>query len=215
MVEDAERLGLPPIELRKVVPFVAVTEAINGLLVNESVRRLQLADRVSYALAAALAAGVDPDDLLEVLGRETDADVELIALFGEPITRTAAGVERSWSGALTASVTTAGVTVATLVLYPRLIGELLMLDAVGDRAPEALGIALLRSRPLSHLERYLAPLPVPGDRKHTGWLPRDRARCCDADVPGPDDPRLPADNPARARPPRRGQLRSGRQRAGR
>jgi purine catabolism regulator len=57
MVEDAERLGLPPVELRQVVPFVAVTEAINGLLVNESVRRLQLADRVSHALAAALAAG--------------------------------------------------------------------------------------------------------------------------------------------------------------
>jgi hypothetical protein len=118
---------------------------------------------------------VDPDDLLEVLKRETDADVELIALSGEPITRTAAGVERSWSGALTASVATAGVTVATLVLYPRLIGELLMLDAVRDRAPEALGIALLRSRALSHLERYLARLPVPGDRKHIGWLPRDRA----------------------------------------
>jgi hypothetical protein len=47
-----------------------------------------------------------------------DADVELIALSGEPITRTATDVERSWSGALTASVTIAGVTVATLVLYP-------------------------------------------------------------------------------------------------
>ena len=34
MVEDAERLGLPPIERRKFVPFVAVTEAINGLLVT-------------------------------------------------------------------------------------------------------------------------------------------------------------------------------------
>jgi purine catabolism regulator len=52
MAEDAERLGLPPIELRKVVPFAAVTEAINGLLVNESVRRLQLAGRVSHASAA-------------------------------------------------------------------------------------------------------------------------------------------------------------------
>ena len=41
---------------------------------------------------------VDPDDLLEVLERETDADVELIALSGEPITRTTADVERSWSG---------------------------------------------------------------------------------------------------------------------
>jgi PucR family transcriptional regulator, purine catabolism regulatory protein len=57
MAEDAERLGLPLIELRKVVPFVAFTEAINGLLVNESVRRLQLADRVSHAWAATRAAG--------------------------------------------------------------------------------------------------------------------------------------------------------------
>ena len=57
MAEDAERLGLPLIELRKVVPFVAFTEAIDGLLVNESVRRLQLADRVSHAWAATRAAG--------------------------------------------------------------------------------------------------------------------------------------------------------------
>jgi hypothetical protein len=35
LVEDAERLGLPLIELRKVDPFVAVTGTINGLLVNE------------------------------------------------------------------------------------------------------------------------------------------------------------------------------------
>ncbi len=66
MVEDAERLGLPPYRAaqgRSVCRshrggrLVAVTEAINDLLVNESVRRLQLADRVSHALAAALAAG--------------------------------------------------------------------------------------------------------------------------------------------------------------
>jgi len=78
---------------------------------------------------------IDPDDLIEVLERETDADVELIALSGEPITRTAADVERSWSGVLTAPVATAGVTVTTLVLYPRPISELLMLDAARDRAP--------------------------------------------------------------------------------
>ncbi len=148
--------GCRPIELRKVVPFVAVTEAVD---LSQSPRRSTTCSSTSPCAACSSLTGchtlwqqpwqpaVDPDDLLEVLEREADADVELIALSGEPITRTAAAVERSWSGALTASVATAGVTVATL-----------------------------------------APLPVPGDRKHTGWLPRGRARCCDADVPGPRRP---------------------------
>lgn len=154
MIEDAERLHLPLIELRKVVPFVAVTEAINGRLVNESVRRLQLADRVSHALASALADGADPDELLAVLADVIDADIELISLTGEPIARAVADVERPRSGAVTAPVTTAGVTVATLALYPRPTSDPVMLEASRDRAPEALGLALLRSRPLSHLERY-------------------------------------------------------------
>jgi len=153
MVDEAARVGLPLIELRTVVPFVGITEAINGLLVNEAVRRLQLADRVSHALAATLAAGGDPDQLLEVLEAETHAPTELISLSGEPIARSQSDREPASSATVTAPVTTAGVTVATLVFYPNAASDPLMLDAARDRAPEALALALLRSRPLSHLER--------------------------------------------------------------
>lgn len=153
MVDDAAELGLPLIELRQVVPFVSVTEAINGQLVNVSVRRLQHADRVSHALAAALASDTDLDELIEILARETDADVELISLSGEPLALSSPPVELASTGTVTAPVTTGGVTVATLLLHPRPTSDALILDAARDRAPEALGLALLRSRPLSHLER--------------------------------------------------------------
>ncbi len=157
MVSAARQLGFPLIELRKVVPFVAVTEAINGLLINESVRRLQLADRLSHALAATLAEAGDLQALLDVLARETDAAAELISLTGEPIAQSS--VDTGESGAVpsahdvAAPVTTAGVTVAMLVLHPGPGSDALMLDAARDRATEVLGLALLRSRPLSHHER--------------------------------------------------------------
>lgn len=157
MITMARQLGLPLIELRKVVPFVAVTEAINGLLINESVRRLQLADRVSHALATALAEGGDLQVLLDVLARVTGAAAELISLTGEPIAQS--NVNRgqadtdSSARVVTAPVTTAGVTVAMLVLRPGPGSDSVMLDAARNRATEAVGLALLRSRPLPHRER--------------------------------------------------------------
>lgn len=78
MAEDAERLGLPLIELRKVVPFVAVTEAVNGLLVTSPcAARSSLTGCQKPGEQPGQPAG-DPDDLLEVLERETAADVELM-----------------------------------------------------------------------------------------------------------------------------------------
>ena len=83
MVEDAEGLGLPLIELRKVVPFVAVTEAINGLLVTSPCAACSsLTGCHTPGEQPGQPAG-DPDDLLEVLERETAADVELIALASD------------------------------------------------------------------------------------------------------------------------------------
>ena len=52
-------VGPAPDRAAPVVRFVEVTQAINGQLVNESVRRLQLADQVSHALAAGLADGAE------------------------------------------------------------------------------------------------------------------------------------------------------------
>ncbi len=167
MVLSARELGFPLIELRRVVPFVAVTEAINGLLINESVRRLQLADRVSHALNATLADDGDLQALLDVLAHETDASAEVVLLTGEPLAQsnvsaTQAGTIPGAPGAaapfavtevVTAPITTGGVTVAMLVLHPGPRSDPLTLAAARDRATEVLGLALLRSRPLSHHER--------------------------------------------------------------
>ena len=157
MVEEAERLHLPLLELRKVVRFVEVTQAVNGLLVNESVRRLQLADRVSHALAAGLADGAEIGQLMGILAAEVRADVTLTAPNGEVIAEASPDPDDPSPAAadhpIVAPVSSAGVTVALLSLHPRRGADLLLLDAARDRAPEALGLALLRSRPLSRLER--------------------------------------------------------------
>jgi purine catabolism regulator len=158
MVEEADRVHLPLLELRRVVRFVEVTQAINGLLVNESVRRLQLADRVSHALAAGLADGADVGRLMGILAAEVRADAVLTAPDGEVIAEASADPERPPAAdrrdsPIVAPVSSAGVTVALLTLDPRPGADLLLLDAARDRAPEALGLALLRSRPLSRLER--------------------------------------------------------------
>ncbi|MFC8502136.1 PucR family transcriptional regulator [Pedococcus sp. NPDC057267] len=156
MVDEAERRGFPIIELHGVVRFVEVTQSINSGLINESVRRLQLADRVSHALAAGLAEGAELPELAAILSRVAHATVRLTRPGGEPI---AEAVHPSSLGngrhgeALTAPVTSAGVTVAILALVPTGDSDLLMLQAARERAPEALGLALLRWSPLSQLER--------------------------------------------------------------
>jgi len=157
MVQEAERLHLPLVELRKVVRFVEVTQSINGLLVNESVRRLQLADRVSHALAAGLADGAGVAELLAILAAEVHADAILTAPNGDVLAEAGPDPEGPAAPAqdhpIVAPVRSAGVTVALLTLRPRSGADLLLVDAARDRAPEALGLALLRSRPLSRLER--------------------------------------------------------------
>jgi purine catabolism regulator len=156
MVDEARRLDFPLIELHAVVRFVEVTQAVNGTLINASVRQLQLADRVSHALAAGLADGAHIDDLLGILARVAQARARLVTPAGELIaeagTEPAPSLNKSMPD-ITAPVNSAGVTVAMLTLTPGPDSDLLMLHAARDRAPEALGLALLRWRPLSQVQR--------------------------------------------------------------
>jgi PucR family transcriptional regulator, purine catabolism regulatory protein len=151
MVEQAERLGLPLVEFRQVVPFVEVTEAINGRLINESVRRLRLGDQVSRTLLAVLSDGGDITELLQALSEQIGADAELVALSGQLLAWSES--DRPRSDVVTAPVVIAGGTVATLVLFPGADTEPAALSAAQDRAPEVLGLALQRSHPASQAER--------------------------------------------------------------
>jgi purine catabolism regulator len=85
MVAAAEAAGLPLIELRKVVPFVSVMQAINSSLVSESVSQLRRADEASHAMAVELAHGGSLDRILSVLAGITHSEVTLASLTGAPL----------------------------------------------------------------------------------------------------------------------------------
>ena len=82
MVQAAESAGLPLIELRKVVPFVGIMQAINSMLVSESVAHLRRADEASHAMAVELAHGSSLDQILAVLAGLIDATLELSSVSG-------------------------------------------------------------------------------------------------------------------------------------
>lgn len=82
MISAAEEAGLPLIELRRVVPFVAVMEAINSQLVSQSAAQLQQADQASHAMAVELAHGGSLDRILGVLAAATGSEVVLTSTGG-------------------------------------------------------------------------------------------------------------------------------------
>lgn len=82
MVSAAEAAGLPLIELRRVVPFVGVMQAINSMLVSEQVSQLRRADEASHAMAVELAHGGSLDRILAVLAGITHSEVTLASLTG-------------------------------------------------------------------------------------------------------------------------------------
>ncbi|MCC2661170.1 MAG: transcriptional regulator, CdaR family, partial [Arthrobacter sp.] len=91
MIRAAEEAGLPLIEFRKVVPFVGIMQAINSILVSESVAHLRRADEASHAMAVELAHGSSLDQMLAVLARIVDAGLELSTVSGVTLGSAAAG----------------------------------------------------------------------------------------------------------------------------
>lgn len=82
MIRAAEEAGLPLIEFRNVVPFVGIMQAINSMLVSESVAHLRRADEASHAMAVELAHGSSLDRILAVLAGIIEAALELSTVSG-------------------------------------------------------------------------------------------------------------------------------------
>lgn len=95
MLAKAEEYGLPVVELRKVVPFVGVMQAINSMLVSESVGHLQRADAATRAMAAELAHGASLDKMLGVLAGITSSAVKLTSPWGVTM---GSAVPEGWNG---------------------------------------------------------------------------------------------------------------------
>ena len=112
MVAAAEAAGLPLIELRKVVPFVSVMQAINSSLVSESVSQLRRADEASHAMAVELAHGGSLDRILAVLAGITGSEVTLASLTGAPLASATPGHAETGDPSANAAGTDAAGTAA-------------------------------------------------------------------------------------------------------
>jgi purine catabolism regulator len=184
LVDEADDLGFPLIELRRRIPFVDVAEAINAELVNESVTRLRYGGELAHALSGVLGEGGDVRALLELVEQRTGVPVALFDSRGQLITEVPAGRVAPDAdpptplGGTTSRISVRGAHAATLVFLPRPDTDLDLLAIVSERASEAIGLALLRSRPpstrdfaASELARLACRNPQERDRLvHLGQL---------------------------------------------
>ncbi|PZH14942.1 PucR family transcriptional regulator [Streptomyces sp. NTH33] len=165
LLEEAEALDFPVVELRRVVPFVAVAEAVNSALVNASVTRLRDAGELAHRLSGILADGGGVREVLEELVRHTGTVAVLFDRAGAVIASRSpdeTGQEPDETGRIPdvpgplgsvgAHITVRGAHIATLVMYPATAAaepDEEALRLAQERAAEALQLALLRSRPPS------------------------------------------------------------------
>ncbi|MDQ5863051.1 MAG: PucR family transcriptional regulator ligand-binding domain-containing protein, partial [Actinomycetota bacterium] len=160
MISAAEAAGLPLIELRKVVPFVGVMEAINSLLVSESAAQLQQADQASHAMAVELAHGGSLDRILAVLADATGAEVVLTSNAGAPLASAlpadrveererAADAEAGQDRARTIhiDVSVRGIPSARLTLRALAGADVNLARIAGNRSVDILALALLQRMP--------------------------------------------------------------------
>lgn len=156
LLDEADSLGFPVVELRRRIPFVDVAEAVNAELVNASVTRLRFGGELARDLSGLLARGGDLRALLELLVERTGVHAAVFASTGEVIAGTSTDREHPGDDAVpaatdvvTSRITARGAHVATLVLYPAPGIDPHLLAVVNERAGEAVGLALLRSHPPS------------------------------------------------------------------
>lgn len=146
MLRTADELDFPVIELRRVVPFVRVAEAVNGELVNDSVSRLQFGGELAHALSVILSEGGGALPLLEELSRRTATRVTLLDGNGDTMAEAGPDVDPETGPATaTTRIVARGAHLATLAFHVERGADLDLLATAGDRAAEALGLALLRT----------------------------------------------------------------------
>ncbi|OZM74301.1 CdaR family transcriptional regulator [Amycolatopsis antarctica] len=93
LVEAAAGRGLPLVTLSRETRYVAVTEAVNGLIVDAQVAELRAAERVHETFTALTVAGEGPETVLAEVARAVDRPVVLETLAHEVLAYDAAGTD--------------------------------------------------------------------------------------------------------------------------
>lgn len=142
MVDEAQSLGFPVVELAPTLRFTEVAEAVNSELIDRSVSRLRYADETSRALSEALARGATLQELIDQVAAMLGTSARLTDYAGRVMVTAGAG---DGPDAMRAEVPVMvdGTAWGRLSVDPTGAPELLC-AAVLERAPTVLGLCLMR-----------------------------------------------------------------------
>ncbi|MEV5301840.1 PucR family transcriptional regulator [Amycolatopsis methanolica] len=93
LVDAAARHELPLITLSRETRYVAVTEAVNGLIVDAQVAELRAAEHVHQVFTQLTVAGAEPAEVLREVARMTESPVVLETLAHEVLAYDSAGTD--------------------------------------------------------------------------------------------------------------------------
>ncbi len=144
MVEEAQRLGFPVIELAPTVRFTEVAESVNSELIDQSVSRLRHADETSRALSEALARGASLHELIDQVASMLGTSARLSDYAGRVMVESGHG-DHPDGPRSEVPVMVDGTAWGRLSVDPTDVPELLC-AAVLDRAPTVLGLCLMREQ---------------------------------------------------------------------
>lgn len=142
LVGAADEAGLPLIELRQVVPFVEVAEAVNRRIVSGQVTALQLADRLSQSLTERIASsGAQLGPLVELIAETLDLHVRVVDSRGAVLASAGAEVPEGLRGP-DAELAVGGIGVARLELVGGPEADVELLETVLARVRSIVALAL-------------------------------------------------------------------------
>jgi PucR family transcriptional regulator, purine catabolism regulatory protein len=93
LISSADRHGVPLVTLSRETRYVAVTEMVNGLIVDAQVAELRAAEQVHQIFTELTVSGAEPDAVLREVARMTEQPVVLETLSHEVLAYDAAGVD--------------------------------------------------------------------------------------------------------------------------
>lgn len=144
MVDEAQPLGFPVVELAPTLRFTEVAEAVNSELIDQSVSRLRYADETSRALSEALARGATLHELIAQVAAMLGTSARLSDYAGRVMVESGSA---EGTGGLRSEVPVMvdGTAWGRLSVDPSGAPELLC-AAVLERAPTVLGLCLMREQ---------------------------------------------------------------------
>ncbi|HEY8752445.1 MAG TPA: PucR family transcriptional regulator ligand-binding domain-containing protein [Arthrobacter sp.] len=144
LIAAANEYGLPLIDLRAVVPFVDVAEAVNRLVVNEQAAAHLVVDDASRRIARQITdRGPHLPTILEMLATTLEAEVSLVTPDGVVLGHAGSAVEQEESKAV-AGIVVGGQLAAQLTLRSP-SPDPFLLELAADRLSGILALALAQA----------------------------------------------------------------------